>query len=149
MFSPSALILLNKNAFQGHLCQTVNNFVIQNQLSFQYPLRKRQPSQLIKYIRNTRVSCVPVFNEPCSYALHPLNFSLLYFWYGSQTVVPYSIKKANQRKASQYSPSFLATETKLGVILIFHGCDMFWPLQVVSKCKLEIHSQICCCLPKK
>ena len=30
VFSSSALIRLNKNAFEGHVCQTVNKFVIQN-----------------------------------------------------------------------------------------------------------------------
>ena len=30
VFSSSTLICLNKDAFEGHLCQTVNNFVKQN-----------------------------------------------------------------------------------------------------------------------
>ena len=56
VFSSSTLIRLNKHAFEGHLCQTVNNFVKQNKSSLLSPLRKRGPPLHIKHIRNTRVS---------------------------------------------------------------------------------------------
>ena len=46
VFSASALRSLNKDAFEGHLCQTVDNIVEQNQSSILLPLRKRRPSQL-------------------------------------------------------------------------------------------------------
>ena len=89
----STLIRLDKDAFEGHLCQTVNNFVKQNKSSLLSPLRKRRPPQHIKHIRNTRVSRIPTFDEPCSSTLHPLNF------------VPNSgailHKRANQRKVSR------------------------------------------------
>ena len=55
VFSSSGLIRLDKDAFEGHLCQTVNNFVKQNKSSLLSPLRKRHPPQHIKHIRNTRV----------------------------------------------------------------------------------------------
>ena len=57
------------------------------------PFGKTQPSQIIKHIRNTRVSCIPTFNEPCSVTLHPLNFIPVGFWYRSHTGAPYSIKE--------------------------------------------------------
>ena len=41
VFSSSTLIRLDKDAFEGHLCQTVNNFVKQNKSSLLPPLRKR------------------------------------------------------------------------------------------------------------
>ena len=46
VFSSNTLVRLDKDAFEGHLCQTVNNFVKQksNLLS---PLRKRCPPQHI------------------------------------------------------------------------------------------------------
>ena len=59
MFSSSTLIRLDKNAFEGHMCQTVNNFVKQDKSSLLSPLRKRRPPQLIKHVRNTRVSRIP------------------------------------------------------------------------------------------
>ena len=65
VFSSSTLIRLDNDAFEGHLCQTVNNFVKQNKSSLLSPLRKRCPPQHIKHIRNTRVSRIPTFDEPC------------------------------------------------------------------------------------
>ena len=56
------------HAFEGHLCQTVNNLCLLS------PLRKRRIPQHIKHIRNTRVSQIPTFDKPCSSTLHPLNF---------------------------------------------------------------------------
>ena len=55
VFSSSTLIRVDMDAFEGHLCQTVNNFVKQNKSSLLSPLSKRRPSQHIKHIRNTRV----------------------------------------------------------------------------------------------
>ena len=52
VFSSCTLIRLDKDAFEGHLCQTVNNFVKQNKSSLLSPLRKRRPPQHIKHIRN-------------------------------------------------------------------------------------------------
>ena len=66
VFSSSTLIRLDKDAFEGHLCQTVNNFVKQYKSSLMSSLRKRCPTQHIKHIRNTRVSRIPTFDEPCS-----------------------------------------------------------------------------------
>ena len=74
VFSSGTLIRLDKDAFEGHLCQTVDNFVNQYKSSLLSPLRKRRPPQHIKHIRNTRVSRIPTFDEPCSSTLHPLNF---------------------------------------------------------------------------
>ena len=54
MFSSSTLIRLDKDAFEGHLCQTVNNFVKQNKSSLLSPLRKRRPPQHIKHMRKRR-----------------------------------------------------------------------------------------------
>ena len=50
VFSSSTLIRLNKDAFEGHLCQTVNNFVKQNKSSLLSPLRERCPPPHIKHI---------------------------------------------------------------------------------------------------
>ena len=79
MFSSSTLIRLDKDAFEGHMCQTVNNFVKQDKSSLLSPLRKRRPPQLIKHVRNTRVSRIPTLDEPCSSTLHPLNFLTVVF----------------------------------------------------------------------
>ena len=43
VFSSSTIIRLDKDAFEGHLCQTFNNFVKQNKSSLLSPLRKRRP----------------------------------------------------------------------------------------------------------
>ena len=45
VFSSSTLIRLDKDAVEGHLCQTVNNFVKQNKSSLPSLLRKRRPPQ--------------------------------------------------------------------------------------------------------
>ena len=50
VFSSSTLIRLNKDAFEGHLCQTVNNFVKQNKSSLLSPLRKRSVSAVLKCV---------------------------------------------------------------------------------------------------
>ena len=41
VFSSSTFIRPDKDAFEGHLCQTVNNFVKQNKSSLLSPVRKR------------------------------------------------------------------------------------------------------------
>ena len=64
VFSSSTLIRLDMDAFEGHLCQTVNNFVKQYKSSLLSPLRKRRPPQHIKHITNTRVSRIQItFDE--------------------------------------------------------------------------------------
>ena len=131
VFSSSTLIRLDKNAFEGHLCQTVNNFVKQNKSSLLSPLRKRPPSQHIKHIRNTRVSRIPTFDEPCSSTLHPLNFVTVVFlvWVPNSGTILH--KRANQRKVSHllkllWAALQVATQKqKLGVSLVCHGCDVF------------------------
>ena len=76
VFSSSTLIRLDKDAFEGHLCQTVNNFVKLNKSNLLSPLRKRRPPQHIKHIRNTRVSRIPTFDEPCSSTIVNVLFRL-------------------------------------------------------------------------
>ena len=100
VFSSSTLICLDKDAFEGHLCQTVNNFVKQNESSLLSPLRKRRPPQHIKHIRNTRVSRIPTFNKPCSSTLHLLNFVTVAFlvWVPNSGAILH--KGVNQRKVS-------------------------------------------------
>ena len=101
VFSSSSLIRLDKDAFEGHLCQTVNNFVKQDKSSLLSPLRKRCPPQLIKHIKNTRVSRIPILDEPCSSTLHPLNFVTVVFlvWVTNSGAIHH--KRANQRKVSR------------------------------------------------
>ena len=79
VFSSSTLIHLDNDTFEGHLCQTVNNFVKQNKSSPLSPLRKKSTPQHIKLIRNTKVSGIPTFDEPCSSTLHPLDFVTVVF----------------------------------------------------------------------
>ena len=98
VFSSSTIIRLDKDAFEGHLCHTVNKFVKQNKSSLLSPLIKRRPPQHIKHIRNTRVSRIPTFDEPCS-----------------------SIKERIKEKLI-----WVATQKpKLGVGLVCHGCNVF------------------------
>ena len=101
VFSSSTLIRFDKDAFEGHLCQTVNNFVKQNKLSLLSPMRKRRPPQHIKHIRNTRVSRIPPFDEPYNSTLHPLNFITVVFlvWVPNSGAILH--KRANQRKVSR------------------------------------------------
>ena len=47
VFFSSTLIRLNKDAFEGHLCQTINTVVKKNKSSLMSPLRKERPSQHI------------------------------------------------------------------------------------------------------
>ena len=100
VFSSSTLIRLDKDAFEGLLCQTVNNFVKQNKSSLLSPLRKRRPPQHIKNIRNTRVSWIPTFDQPCSSTLHPLKFVTVVFlvWVPNSGVILH--RRVNQRKVS-------------------------------------------------
>ena len=101
VFPSSTLIRLDKDAFEGHMCQTVNNFVKQNKSSLLSPLRKRRPPQHIKHIRNTRVSRIPTFDQPCSSTLHPLNFITVVFleWVPNSGAILH--KRASQRKVSR------------------------------------------------
>ena len=96
-YQGSALIRLNKDSFEGHLCQTVHNFVKQNKSSLLSPLRKRRPPQFIKHIKNTTVSCIPNFDEPCSSTLHPLNTItvVLFLWVPNSGAILY--KSANKK----------------------------------------------------
>ena len=79
VFSSSTLIRLDKDAFEGHLCQTVNNFVKHNESSLLSPLRKRHPPQHIKHIRKTRVSRIPTFDEPSQIAQQRWTY-VVYRW---------------------------------------------------------------------
>ena len=66
VFSSSTLIHLNKDAFEGHLCRTVNNFIKQNKSSLLSPLRERCPPQHIKHIFASHImlgSCVILINN--------------------------------------------------------------------------------------
>ena len=120
----STLVRLGKDAFEGHLCQTVNNFVKQNKSSLLSPLRNRRPPQHIKHIRNTRVSRIPTFDEPC-------NFVTVVFlvWVPNSGAILH--KRANQRKVSHllkllWAALQVATQKrKLGVSLVCHGCNVF------------------------
>ena len=141
VFSSSTLIRLNKDAFEGHLCQTVNNFVKQNKSSLLSTLRKRRPPQHIKHIRNSRVSWIPTFDEPYSSTLHALNFVTVVFlvWVPNSGAI--LRKRANQGKVSSlfklvWGGEALQVATqkrKLGVSLVYYGCNVFWPLQVVTE----------------
>ena len=142
VFSSSTLIRLDKDTFEGHLCHTVNNFVKQNnKSSLLSPLIKRRPTQHIKHthIRNTRISQIPTFDEPCSSTLHPLNFVTVVFlvWVPNSGAILQ--KKANQRKVSSllkliWAALQVATQKpKLGVSLVCHGSNVVWQLQVVSE----------------
>ena len=132
VFSSSALIRLDKDGFEGHVCQTVNNFVKQNNTSsLLSSLKKRHPPQHIKHIRNTRVSWIPTFDEPCSPTLHHLNFVtvVLLVWVPNSGTILH--KRVNQRKVSSllkllWAALQVATQKrKLGVSLV---CNVFWPL---------------------
>ena len=100
VFSSNTLIRLNKDTFEGHVCQTVNNFVKQNESSILSPLRKRRPPQHIKHIRNTRLFGIPTFDEPCSSTLHHLNFVTVVFLVQIPNSGAILHKGANQRKVS-------------------------------------------------
>ena len=139
VFSSSTLICLDKDAFEGRLCHIVNNFVKQNKSRLLAPLIKRRPPQHIKHIRNTRVSQIHTFDEPCSSTLHPLNFVTVVFlvWVTNSGAILH--KRANQRKASSllkliWAALQVATQKpKLGFSLVCHGCNVFWQLQVVTE----------------
>ena len=139
VFTSSTLIRLDKDAFEGHLCQTINNFVKQNKSSLLSSLRKRRPPQHIKHIRNTRVSRIPTFDKPCSSALHPLSFVTVVFLVRVPNSGAILHKRVNQRKVSSLLkllwPALQVTtqKRKLGVSLICHGCNVFEPLQVVTE----------------
>ena len=82
--SPSARVHLNNDDFAGHLCQTINNVVKQDQsASILSLLRKRRPPQLDQAL------------EYFAYMLltNLENYTLLDVWYGSQTVARYLIEE--------------------------------------------------------
>ena len=70
VFSSSILIRLNKDTFKGHLYQAVNNFC-------ETELVEPHGSFDKEAVRNTRVSCVPTFDEPSSTTLHPPNLIIV------------------------------------------------------------------------
>ena len=131
VFSSSTLIRLDKDAFEGHLCQTVSSFVKQNKSSLLSPLIKRRPPQHIKHIRNTRVSRIPTFDKPCSSTLHPLKFVTVLFlvWVPNSGAILH--KRVNQRKVSSLLKLIWAAlqvvtqKRKLGVSLVCQGCNVF------------------------
>ena len=131
VFSSIALIRLNKDAFEGHLCQTVNNSVKQNKSSLLSPLRKRQPPKLIKHVRHTRVSCIPTYDEPCSSTLHPLNLLTVVLLVWVQESGDMFHKISNQIKVSSllnllWAALQVATQKrKLRVSFVGNGCNMF------------------------
>ena len=126
VFSSSILIRLDNDAFEGHLCHTVNNFVKQNKSSLLSPLIKRRPPQNIKHIRNTRVSQIPTFAEPCSLTSQFCHCCI-------SGMGPKLHKIANQRKVSSllkliWAALQVATQKpKLGVSLVCHGCNLTTP----------------------
>ena len=127
VFSSSTLIRLDKDAFEGHLCHTVNNFVKQNKSNLLSPLIKRRPPQNIKHIRNTRVSHKYLLLANLAARRCTLStLSLLYFCMG-----PKLHKRVNQRKVSSllkliWAALQVATQKpKLGVSLVCHGCNVF------------------------
>ena len=130
VFSSSTLIRLDKDAFEGHLCQTVNNFVKHNKSSLS-PLRKSRPPQYIKHIRNTRVSRIHAFDEPFSSTLHPLNLVTVVFlvWVPNSGAILH--KRANHIKESRllkllWAALQVAThKRKHGVSLVCHDCNVF------------------------
>ena len=88
------------------------------------------PPQHIKHIRNTRVSRIPTFDEPCSSTLHPLNFVTVVFlvWVPNSGAILH--KRANQRKVSRLLKLLWAAlqdatqKRNLGVSLVCHGCNV-------------------------
>ena len=137
VFSSSSLIRLNKDTFEGHLCQTVNNFVKQNKSSLLSPLRKRCLPQHIKHIRITRVSWIPTFWWTLQLDAAPSQlYHCCIFGMGPKQWLH---KRVNQRKVSSllkllWAALQVAThKRKLGVSLVCHGCSVFWPLQVVTE----------------
>ena len=101
--------------------------------------RKRRQPQHIKHIRNTRVSWIPTFDEPCSLTLHPLNFVTVVFlvWVPNSGTILH--RRAKQRKVSSLLKLLWAAlqvamqKWKLRVSLVCLGCNVFWPLQVVTE----------------
>ena len=93
VFSSSTLIRRNKDAFEGHLCQTVNDFIKQHKSSLLSPLRKRRPPQQIRHIRNTRVAGRVLIRGPIS-VLQILNFLAYLKWYGFEAfnIIPTMVK---------------------------------------------------------
>ena len=82
---------------------------------------------------------MPTFDEPGSLTLPPLNLItiVLLVWVPNRGAMLY--KRANQRKISSLHKLLWAAlqvasqKRELGVSLVCHGCNMFWPLQVVTE----------------
>ena len=87
VFSSSTLIRLDKDAFEGHLCQTINNLV------------KQDKSSLL--------------------------------W--ERGVHPNSSSTSETLEYLEYLRLTKLAAQKLGVSLVCHGCNVFWPLQVVTE----------------
>ena len=127
------------STYKALCCSKVVKIYIVNKSSLLSPLRKSRPPQHIRHIRNTRVSWIPTFDEPCSSTLHPLNFVTVVFlvWVPNSGAILH--KRANQRKVSSllkllWEALRVATQTrKHRVSLVCHGCNVFWPLQVVTE----------------
>ena len=93
LYSSRTLIRLNKDVFEVRLCQTVNNFV--NRISRASCLlweRGGHPnsssiSETLEYL--VYLPLTDLAARRCTLS----TLSLLYFWYGSQTVAPYSINE--------------------------------------------------------
>ena len=117
-------------------------------------MRKRRPPQHIKHIRNTRVSRIPTFDEPCSSTLHPLNFVtvVLLVWVPNSGAILH--KRANQRKESRllkllWAALQVATQKrKLGVSLVCMVAMCFDHskslLRVTPKCLASMTSSSTC-----
>ena len=99
VFSSSGLICINKYAFEGYLCLTINTFVKQNKSSLLSPLRKRQPPQLISileileylvYLLLTNLAALP-----CSLSTFTV---VLLVWVPDSGAILH--KRVNQRKVS-------------------------------------------------
>ena len=57
------LVHLNKNAFKWHLCHTATIYCKTELVEPPVSFEKEMATQVIKYIRNIRVSCIPTFNK--------------------------------------------------------------------------------------
>ena len=130
VFSSSTVVRLNKDAFEGHLCQTVNNFVKQNKSSLLSPLRKgvhpntSSISETLEYLEYP----VSTFDERCSSTLHPPNVITVVFlvWVPNRGAILH--KRANQRKVSSLLTLLCAAFRPATQKLVCHG----------SKCKIDI-----------
>ena len=129
VFSSSALIRLNKDTFEWHLCQTVNNFVKQNKSSLLSPLRKRRPPQPISisetleylvYLLLTNLAARRCTLQPyhcCNFGVGPRQWRY--------TPLKSESKKSSSLLKLLWEALQVATKKKLEVTLVCHGCNMF------------------------